>query len=256
MNQFVQLIHCINCHAIYLKTPFDQWPEYESHSFPSADKFRHIERDDLQDFLRDHRGHHLEDLEIIEDSFMSEKPYDEPVKVSYFRATNGRESFVIKKFRERIGDPLKYQLIVGDYFLRCTGIEIQATAIAKQLEKDFKASPISAKKVDDFVKLYHHISETVDIKNLERIPEESPNPSEIYCKMDDFSLMNLLRNCRNIFEGQEYSNIKAFIHRHKDNGVLLLKATHQIEITEKTQPERRPFVGQMPSAKKRVIEKR
>jgi len=35
MNHLVQLIHCINCHAIYLKTPFDQLPEYEfflSHS--------------------------------------------------------------------------------------------------------------------------------------------------------------------------------------------------------------------------------
>jgi len=49
--------------------------------------------------------------------------------------------------------------------------------------------------------------------------------------MDDISLVYLLRNCRNIFKGQEYLNIEEFIHRHKDDGVLLLKAVYKIQIT-------------------------
>jgi hypothetical protein len=50
--------------------------------------------------------------------------------------------------------------------------------------------------------------------------------------MDDVSLVYLLRNCRNIFNAQEYLGIEEFIHRHKDDGVLLLKATYGIQITE------------------------
>jgi hypothetical protein len=250
-----QLIHCINCDAIYFKTPFDQWPEYEPHPSNSEDHFQADEKDDFQDFLKDHRGHQLEDLKVVEDSFISEKPYFEPVKVSYFKATNGRESFVIKKFRESIDQPLKYQLIIGDYSLRCVGIDIQSKEIAKQLEREFEATPLPPVKITAFLKLYQHIAETVDIKNLERIPEESFNPLKIYYKMDDLSLIYLLRNCRSIFEGQEYSNIEAFIHRHKDDGVLLLKATHKIEVVEKAKARKKAVAAPIPLQKKRVVEK-
>jgi len=254
MNQTVQLIHCINCHAIYLKTPFDQWPEYESYPLHPSDSPRGMERDDFQDFLRNHRGHRLEHLRIIEDSFISEKPYSEPVKVSYFKATNGKESFVIKRFRERIDEPLKYQLIFGDYSLRCTGIQIQSEEIAKQLEREFKASPLSPDKIGAFLKLYQHIAETIDANNLERVSEEASNPLDIYYKIDDFSLIYLLRNCRHIFQGKEYAMIEEFIHQHKDDGVLLLRGTHQIEIIERARSEKRTPT-RIALAKKKAMEK-
>ncbi len=227
-----ELIRCINCDEIFFKTPFDQVPEYEPSPSGPLGSFRTIERDDFQDFLKNHHGHRLEDLNILEDSFVSEKDYVEPVKTSYFKATNGKENFVIRKFREKIEEPLKYQLIHGDYSLRCTHIEIQSKEVKKQLGAEFKTSAFSPDKIDAFLKLFKYIAQTIDIKKLERVPEESPNPLEIYYKIDDISLVYLLRNCRNIFKGQEYLNIEEFIHRHKDDGVLLLKAMYEIQITE------------------------
>jgi hypothetical protein len=250
-----QLIHCINCDAIYFKTPFDQPPKYDPHPSNSEDPPQVNERDDFQSFLKDHRGHQLEDLKVVEDSFISEKPYFEPVKVSYFKATNGRESFVIKKFRESIDEPLKYQLIIGDYSLRCVGIDIQSKEIAKQLERDFGTTPLPQAKITVFLKLYQHIAQTVDIRNLERIPEESPNPLEIYYKMDDLSLIYLLRNCRSIFKEQEYLDIEKFIHLQKEDGVLLLKATYKIEIIEKAKARKKVVVAPIVLQKKGVVEK-
>lgn len=250
-----QLIRCINCDEIFLKTPFDQWPEYEGSSILSSDSFQTIEKDDFKDFLKEHRGHRLEDLKIIEDSYVSEKDYIEPIKVSYFKATNGKEKFVIKKSREKIGEPLKYQLIAGDYFLKCIAIEIQAKEIAKQLEKEFRTGPLSKTKISAFIKLYQHIIETIDIKKLERVSEESANPLEIYYKMDDVSLMYLLRNCRNIFEGEEYSDIEEFIHRHKDDGVLLLKTTNEIQINDVVKPGEKASSVPIPLEKKKVRQK-
>ena len=87
--------------------------------------------------------------------------------------------------------------------------------------------------------MYRAIAEDVDIKDLERIPEESHYPLEIYYKLDDIRLMYLLRNCRNIFKGQEYSAMEEFIHRHKDDGVLLLKATYKIQLTEMAKPRKK-----------------
>lgn len=232
-----QLIHCVNCHEIYLRTPFDQTPEYGWEPLSSLRETQGIEKDDFQDFLRDHRGHQLEDLKIIEDSFVSEKSYSEPVKISYFKATNGREHFVVKRFRERIDQPLKYQLIRGDYSLKCIDLQIQSEAIRKQFEREMKPS-FTQTQVDTFLQLVQHVGKRLDVNTLERVPEESPYPLEIYYKMDDFSLMYLLRNCRNFFKGKAYAEIEGFVQRHKDDGVLLLKAIYRIEILERREPKR------------------
>jgi hypothetical protein len=225
-----QLIRCVKCDEIFLQTPFDQWPEYGPSEDPLMDSLRTTEKDDFGDFLRNHHGHRLEDLKIIEDSFVSEKDYSEPIKTSYFKATNGKESFLIMKSRETISEPTKYELIPGDLLLKCTGIQIQSKEIEKQLERELE---LPNQKIAAFVRLYQRIADGMEIGNLERVPEESANPLEVYYTMDDISLAFLLRNCRNIFEGQQYLDIKQFIEGHKEDGVLLLKATFQIRIAEK-----------------------
>jgi hypothetical protein len=91
---------------------------------------------------------------------------------------------------------------------------------------------------------------------LERISEESPYPLEIYYKIDDLHLMYLLRNCRNLFKGQEYSAIEEFIHRHKDNGVLLLKATFKIQLTKIPKPGEKAVPAFSSLKKEKIIEKK
>ncbi len=250
-----QLIRCKNCDEIFMKTPFDQYPEYELDSGRPLDNFRINQRDDFQDFLIHHHGHRLENLKIIEDSLASEKAYSEPIKTSFFKATNGKDKFVIKKFRERIDEPLKYQLFLGDYSLKCAALEIQSEEISKQLKRELKPPP-SQNKIDAFLKLYRHISESIDIKDLERIPEESYHPLEVYYKIDDIRLMYLLRNCHNIFKGKEYSAMEDFIHRHKDDGVLLLKATYKIQLTKIAKPGRKTIHSTLPLEKEKIIEKK
>jgi hypothetical protein len=197
----------------------------------------------------------LQDLQVIDDSFVSEKAYIEPIRVSYFKATNGREKFVVKKYREKIDEPLRYQLIAGDYYLRCVGIEIQEKEVAKQLKGEFKAAPLSQKKLNAFFKLLRQILEIIEIKDLERIAEESSNPLEVYYKLDDVSLAYLLRNCRNIFKGKEYINMEEFIHRHKDDGVLLLKATYKIRITKIARSAEKATAGQIRSENRKTAVK-
>jgi hypothetical protein len=153
-----ELIRCINCDEIFPKTTFDRLPEYELYSKDSFDSIGTSEQDDFQDFLRNHHGHRLEDLMILEDSFISEKEYAEQVKTTYFKATNGKESFVVKKNRERVDKPLKYQLIHGDYSLRCVGIEIQSEEITKQLNWEFKANPLDLSKIDAFLSSFNILS--------------------------------------------------------------------------------------------------
>ena len=227
-----QIIRCTSCNEVCMKTPYDQWPEYETSRDGSLTTVRETQRDDYRDFLATHRGHRLEGLRIVEDSYVSEQSYTEPVKESYFKATNGRETFVIKRFRTQIQEPLQYQLVKGDFELRCKSVDIQSEAIQKQLQKEWTSKPISPTKVTTFLRLLRYIAETTDIRQLERVPEESALPLEVFYRIDDVSLGFLLRNCHNIFKGKEYSEIEAFIHRHREDGVLLLKATFEIQFSE------------------------
>ncbi len=232
-----QLIHCINCQEIYLRTPFDRTPEFSWERSGSPHEAQAFEKDDFQEFLRNHRGHQLEELKIIEGSFVSEKPYSEPVKIAYFKATNGKENFVVKRFRESIEQPLKYELIRGDYHLKCTSLQIQSEAIRRQLGRELKP-PLTQTQVETFLEFFEHAVRKLDVNTLERVPEESPSPLEVYYQMDDFCLIYLLRNCHSFFEGRTYTQMESFIHRHREDGVLLLKATYRIEIFEKRAPKR------------------
>jgi hypothetical protein len=253
MNRFLR---CIDCGEGFMKTPFDQCPEYECDPNHPSEPVQVIKKDDFQEFLTTHHGHRLEDLEIIENSFVTEKKYLEPVKTSYFRATNSKkEKFVIKRVRERIEEKVRYEIIPGDYFLECTGVEVQSEEVMKQLKMEFRTHPFSETKSSAFLKLYKRIVRGIDPKNLERISEESCHSLEEFYKMDDMSLFYLLRNCRNIFKGVEYSDIEDFIYHHKDDGVLLLKARHRIQIREKPKTKEEPASTVIPEEVKKVIKK-
>ena len=253
MNQFIR---CIDCGEGFMKTPFDQWPEYEYDRAHSSKSVRSMEKNDFQEFSAAHCGHQLEYLEIVENSFVSEEDYTEPVKTSYFKAVNReKEKFVIKQFREKIAERLKYQVTPGDYFLECLSIGIQSKEINKQLEVEFRLRPFTQDQISAFLNLYRRIVHKMDIKSLERIPEESAHPLEIFYKMDDISLFYLLRNCRNIFKGQEYPDIEGFIYRHKDDGVLLLKARYKIQITERVKTKKGAVSAVICVADKKVMKK-
>ncbi len=252
-----RFFRCLDCGEGFMKTPFDECPEYECNPEQSSEPVQVKKRDDFQEFLKTHHGHRLEDLEIIEGSFVSEKAYLEPVKISYFKATNSKkEKLVIKRSREKIGEEVRYQVIPGDYFLECTGVEVQSEEITKQLKMEFRTHPFSEIKILEFLKLYERVVQSMDVKNLERIPEESSHPLEGFFKMGDISLFYLLRNCRNIFKGVEYGDIEEFIYRHKDSGVLVLRAAYRIQMMEKAKTKEEIASTVIAEEVKKTVEKK
>jgi len=248
-------IHCITCDAVFHKTPYDQMPEHEWGAKSSPGLARTVERDDYQDFLHDHREHPLEELQVIEGSFMGAGEYREPVKTSYWKATNGREKFVIKGSRQDICQPLRYQLFRGDYQVKCVSLEIQSREIARQLEIEFRANPLSQKKVTALLQLLQEIAQGLEGGLLERAQEESLNPLDIYYRMDDVHSAFLLRRCRKIFNREEFEVIQEFVHRHREDGVLLFRGTHQIEMVEVARAEKEVREAAVSAEKKRLAKK-
>jgi len=252
MNPF---IHCVTCNIVFHKTPYDQVPEYEPASKDSPDLARTVEKDDYQDFLRDHLGHRLEELQVLEGSFMGTGDYREPVKTSYWKATNARERFVIKGSRQTIQDPLKYQLIRGDFQVKCVSLEIQSREITRQLEIELRANPLSQKKITAFLHLLQEIAQGLEADHLERVPDESLNPLDIYYRMDDVHTAFLLRRCRRIFNREEFEAIQEFVHLHREDGVLLLRGKHQIQVMEVAKAEEERVEATISQEKKSLAKK-
>ena len=252
MNPFIR---CVTCNMIFRKTPYDHVPEHERRTQDSPDVTRTIEKDDYQDFLQDHHGHRLEELEVQEGSFVGTGDYREPMKTSYWKATNGREKFVIKGSRQSILEPMRYQLIRGDYQVKCISLEIQSREIQRQLEITFRTNPLGQKKISAFLHLFQEIIHGLDASQLERVSEESLHPLEIYYRMDDVHTGFLLRRCRKVFSREEFEMIQEFVHHHREDGVLLLRGKHHIQVMDVTRSEEKKAEETISAEEKRLAEK-
>ena len=116
-------------------TPFDQCPEY--HYAETTGEYYAREQDDELDFSRKHRGHRTEELTMLDNPMYSEGPYFDPQRILYFEATNGRETFLIKRWRKSVLEPIRYDVVPGRLEVQKT-VEIQKGSLEKQMRYELK----------------------------------------------------------------------------------------------------------------------
>jgi len=101
-----KLIRCSTCNQVI--------PDYEGYGVTQDKSLPGVEwsNADLakaQEFLRTHSGHTLEELSIESDSLTSEKPDYEPIRITYFLASNShRRKFLIRRTRKALDQSLSY----------------------------------------------------------------------------------------------------------------------------------------------------
>ena len=228
-------IRCIECNKVAHVTDYDCTPQYQCDE--KLEEVIEKPMDDMRNFMVQHGHHKIEELSRINDSFMSESAYVEPLKVSYFEATNGKERFVIKKWRDNINDPLRYELIRG-YIKTTTHLELQLDEIRKQLHDDVKHPSITEAKIERFLQIIENVASQFSPGEAMEITAESDTPLVSYCKMDAEYTRKILKLSEKIFRAEELKEIERFVHRNNnDNGpmTLLLKRAFTIE-EENTKP--------------------
>lgn len=148
------LLRCVECNELFQMTDYDSSPEYQ---VTENGEIHVIPRDERRSFLASHKGHKIERLKVKKGSLVSDQPYMEPIKTTYFQATNGKESFIVKRWRESIDSPMRYELIKGDIVLVNEELGVQVEEIRKQLAYDFKDEPLSEKKIKPFIESLQRI---------------------------------------------------------------------------------------------------
>ena len=222
-----RLLRCRQCNEVINLTEYDSCPEY-SYDEEKQD-FTEEQRNDRQCFDIKHKGHMLEELIVKKNSFVSESSYWEPSKVSFFEATNGKENFVVKKWRKSIEDPVSYELIKGKLETYNLGIEVQSEDILKQMKADMPDWPEF--KTNQLIMIIQEVASYLDPKEMERVGFESDNPLIYYSNFDATALKSIFNLCKKIFDDDEIERIKRFIHQNSDyDGVIALRVKRGFRI--------------------------
>jgi hypothetical protein len=172
-----------------------------------------IETDDRKAFYQKHNGHKTELLTPLTPP-ISDKPYGEPLKTSYFEATNGIERFLIKRWRSKIEDPFTYEVIEGRIILTNRSLRAQTTAIKKQLQAENNLS-ISERKVNSFIQAVRTEVEQLDPDTL-AISAEGETPLVSYYQLGSTCVDRILTRCQDTFTPRELNKLKDFINQHNE----------------------------------------
>jgi len=236
-----RLTRCVDCNEIIFLSTYDFSLEY----FYDAEKdvLTEEERDDRKDFEDRHQRHHLEELQLIDGSFISEGLYWEPVKASYFEVTNGYEKFVVKKWRKDVYAPLVYELIPGHLVFTRVSFSAQCDDIRKQFLKDMKLADNENEKADRFVDIVQSVISQMDEKDLSRENVcETGAPAHLHVLLSTDKIERIVEGCRGIFTPAEIRKIEKFIRENNEyNGVMtvLAKRHFEIRIDENSKVEKR-----------------
>ena len=143
-----KLIRCTACNQVI--------PNYEGSVLAWAKSFPEVEwsNADLvsaKEFLRTHFGHPLEELMVEEDSWMSERPSYEPVRVTYFFAGNVKRRFLVRRTKSALDEPASYEIIPGKLKISNLSLKVQEDHLRKQIHAEKGFSVLLKEKMPRFI---------------------------------------------------------------------------------------------------------
>jgi hypothetical protein len=215
-----KLVHCINCKAVYEITPFDQRPEY--HYSDTSGEYYAKEKNDELDFAQQHRGHRIEELTILENTRYSEGRYFDPQRIQYFETTNGKDTFLIKRWRKSVLNPVRHDIVPGRLEVQKT-IEIQKAGLEKQMRHELNNPSLAEVKVRKFIEIVQDTARQCNPDNNYQDIYESDDAQVDYLPLDEEQISGILKRSRAVFAQDELQKIESFIRKNcACNGVMAL----------------------------------
>ncbi len=212
------LVRCINCNVIYEVTPFDRSPEYRYSK--ETGEYYEIKKDDLAAFERAHKKHRKEDLTVIESSQYSEGAYFDPLRVTYIEATNGKETFLVKRWRKTVAEAVRYELVEGRMEVNRT-VEIQERDLIKQLRYEINDPPLPEQKLYRFLEIIYEETQFLDLEHLDDELYESNEAQVFYLPLQEKHFIHIMKNCQAVFTRDELQRIERFMRNNCEyNGVM------------------------------------
>jgi len=218
------LIHCIDCNKVIHMTEWDLCTHYD---WQQAE-IKEQEGNDRKAFEQRHKNHRTEELTPVTPA-ISDKPYAEPLKVSYFEASNGTQRFVIKRWRNTIDDPCEYEVIDGRLEITQGKVRVQTEAIKKQLRTEHDGA-IPENKLNYFIKAIQDEVKDLDPDTLE-VSAEGETPLISFFQLDSQSVKRIFTRCWDTFNWHELKLLRDFVIEHNEyDDVMTIVAQKEFTI--------------------------
>jgi hypothetical protein len=213
------LIRCIDCNFICAETPFDQTAEY--HSSESGNEYSIIEKNDWDDFKNRHRGHKVQKLIVLDPALYSKGAYFDPCRITYLTASYKKETLLIKKWRETVTEPLRYDVVQGRLQVK-KSFKIQKRDLRKQLLYEIRDTVVK-EKVSSFIRIVQEEALRHDPKQGHHEIFEGSDAQINYQPLKEEQITRILKRCSAVFTREECKRIACFIRSNcENNGVMSL----------------------------------
>jgi hypothetical protein len=227
-----KLMRCTKCDQV-IPHP-GGFGDFEKSSLLPGVEWSAADLERQKEFLRCHAAHPVEELRVNTDTLISDKPSYESVKISYFEASNGQQSFLIRRTKPALDQPASYQLIPGKLLVSNVSFDIQEEALRKQMAVRNGSAPLTEEKIQKFIRAFQDEVETIGPEKLAEeveVAEEGETPLLSYGIFREARWENVLRRCAKDFEKADLNKVRQFIDENSQpDDVLSLLVKRQVSI--------------------------
>ena len=217
-----KLIRCTRCNKIIPQ--FGSFGDFAEASLLPGVEWSSEDLDEQEEFLRHHDGHLLEELFIDGETFFSDKPCFELMKVAYVGASNGQQKFLIKRTRAAFDRPAFYELIPGKIQVSDVSLEIQEDQILREISWLNGSLPLHAEKVKKFLEAFREEVKSIPLDSInDEFEAIMPGETSLltYGSVSDARWERVLHRCENDFQPSELKLIEEFIRENRQPGNVL-----------------------------------
>ncbi len=227
-----KLMRCTKCDQV-IPHP-GGFGDFEKSSLLPGVEWSAADLERQKEFFRCHAAHPVEELRVNTDTLISDKPSYESVKISYFEASNGQQSFLIRRTKPALDQPAIYQLIPGKLLVSNVSFDIQEEALRKQMAVRNGSAPLTEEKIQKFIRAFQDEVETIGPEKLAEeveVAEEGETPLLSYGIFKEARWENVLRRCAKDFEKADLNKVRQFIDENSQpDDVLSLLVKRQVSI--------------------------
>ncbi len=227
-----KLMRCTKCDQV-IPHP-EGFGDFEKSSLLPGVEWSTADLERQKEFFRCHAAHPVEELRVNTDTLISDKPSYESVKISYFEASNGQQSFLIRRTKPTLDQPAIYQLIPGKLLVSNVSFDIQEGALRKQMAVRNGSAPLTEEKIQKFIRAFQDEVETIGPEKLAEeveVAEEGETPLLSYGIFKEARWENVLRRCAKDFEKADLNKVRKFIDENSQpDDVLSLLVKRQVSI--------------------------
>lgn len=233
-------ILCRKCGAVHHVTAFDKAP---AHAFAMGEAHE-IPADDWRAFMDQHAGHGVETLKAVGEQYFPGGSSSDPMAVAYLKVANGHRKYLLRRSRQSIDEPLRFERVEASLGETMMALEIQERELRKELKLRFRrdgGEPLSDAKIDIFIALFRAAASQVDAGGVSATEPSYANDNIAYAALETRTKESLLKQCAGRFTAEEGQALRQFIEAHSQGSdVMTLVLRRQLAVAERLLPPSSP----------------